>query len=88
MPKTTVSTTGENPHRLRYSGYSGVGALEPAKNDTERDASRQKDSAGDRCRTEVETAGFAAEIVVYMVTSIQVDRQTGLSVVELYRPVC
>jgi hypothetical protein len=33
-----------------YTGYSGVGALEAARNDTVRDASRRNVAAGESCR--------------------------------------
>ena len=34
MPKTTVVVSAENPHCAWYVGYSGVGALEAARQET------------------------------------------------------
>jgi hypothetical protein len=40
MAKMKVPVMGENPHCVWYSAYSGVGALEAARNDTVIEASR------------------------------------------------
>jgi hypothetical protein len=36
-----VMATGDRPHSAAYRGYRGVGALDPARNDTVMDASKK-----------------------------------------------
>ena len=43
-----VMASGDRPHSAAYRGYSGVGALDPAKKDTVIDASRKKAAFGAR----------------------------------------
>jgi hypothetical protein len=66
MPKMKVTATGEKPHSVWYSGYKGVGALEPARNETVTDASRKNAVRSERTQVAATLgrAGVSVEAAV------------------------
>lgn len=48
MPKITVIVSGVSPHSAIYTPYKGVGALDPAENETLSEAIRRNAAEADK----------------------------------------
>src|ERR671937_14412 len=79
---------GVRPHLAMYTGYSGVGALEPARNETVRDASSRNAAVGESWRATLDVVVAAARAEARAgIGRVATDR--GLMTAPLVdRPVC